>query len=63
MEYKLLVAPAGGAFRTNFDKAADRLADLVNQHVREGWTPQGGVAVGGTQSTKEPYLMQAIVRS
>lgn len=61
MSYKILVVNAVSGFGTNFQDAADRLADLVNEEIASGWTPLGGVAVGETMSTKEPYLFQAMV--
>ena len=27
-----------------------------------GWEPQGGVTVGNSQQTKEPFLLQALVK-
>jgi len=61
MSYKILVVNAVSGFGTNFQDAAERLATLVNQEIASGWTPLGGIAVGETMSTKEPYLFQAMV--
>lgn len=61
MSYKILVVNAVSGFGTNFQDAADRLAKLVNEEIASGWTPLGGIAVGETMSTKEPYLFQAMV--
>ena len=61
MEYKVLVAGAGGFLETNFEEAASKLSEKVNMFLAQGWQLQGGVAVGETQTTKEPYLLQAIV--
>ena len=61
MSYKILVVNAVSGFGTNFQDAADRLAELVNKDIASGCAPLGGVAVGETMSTKEPYLFQVMV--
>lgn len=61
MSYKILVVNAVSGFGTNFQDAADRLAELVNKDIASGWTPFGGAAVVETMSTKEPHLFQAVV--
>lgn len=60
MSYKILVVNAVSGLGTNFQDAAERLAELVNNDIASGWTPLGGVAVGETMSTKEPHLFQAM---
>ena len=62
MEYKVILVSAIKTFGTDFDKAAQELAEKVNDQIQWGWLPQGGLAVGETQSTKEPYIMQAMVK-
>ncbi len=62
MEYKVVAVPATGWSGTNFEKAAEDLAVKVNALLAENWQVQGGVAVGETQTTKEPFLFQALVR-
>ena len=62
MEYQVVIVSAIKGFGTNFDKAAEELAEKVNEQAQWGWRPQGGLAVGETQSMKEPYLMQAMVK-
>jgi len=62
MEYKVILVSAIKTFGTDFDKAAQELAEKVNEQIQWGWLPQGGLAVGETQSTKEPYIMQAMVK-
>jgi hypothetical protein len=62
MEYKVIVVGAAGLAGTNFERAAERLGALVNEAVVQGWKPQGGVAVGESQMTREPYLLQAVVK-
>lgn len=43
MEYKVIVISANNAIGSDFDKAALELGESVNQHIAEGWAPQGGV--------------------
>jgi hypothetical protein len=62
MEYKVIVVDAANLAGTNFEKAAERLATLVNEAVTTGWKPQGGLAVGESQVTREPFLLQAMVK-
>lgn len=61
MKYKIITVNTVQFIGTNFEKAAEELTELVNAALREGWKPIGGVAVGGTQSTHEPHLFQAMV--
>ncbi len=61
MKYKIVTVNAViGSFSTEFEQAAEKLSNLVNREMRDGWMPVGGVAVGQTMSTKEPYLFQAM---
>jgi hypothetical protein len=62
MRYKILVQKAGTAVKTDFERAAEELARKVNEAIRDGWTPQGGVAVGRTAAVEVPHLMQAMVK-
>ena len=63
MQYKVVVVDAvkGGSWGTNFEKAAAELSRQVNEEIARGWDPPGGVNVGRTQSTENPYLLQAMV--
>jgi len=61
MKYQILVAKTVDFLSTDFEKAAQALSLDVNRAIAQGWEPQGGVAVGLTQSTHEPYLFQAMV--
>jgi hypothetical protein len=63
MEYKVIVVSAVRSISTDFDKACQELAEKVNEQSRWGWVPQGGLAVGETQSLKQPYIMQAMVKN
>jgi hypothetical protein len=62
MRYKILVQKAGTALRTDFERAAAELSQKVNEAIRDGWVPQGGLAVGETAATERPHLMQAMVK-
>ena len=62
MDYKVVVVSAVKGFGTNFEKAADELANSVNTEIRRGCEPLGGVNVGTTQSTSEPFLLQAMIK-
>jgi len=61
MQYKVVVVDAVKRWGTNFEKAADELSRLVNEQIAQGWEPIGGVTVGRTQSTENPFLLQAMV--
>ncbi len=61
MKYQVLTVSAVYGFGTDFKQAAKDLSEHVNRALLEGWKPLGGVAVGDTQSTKEPYLFQAMI--
>ena len=61
MKYQILTVRSNpGNMATDFEKAAVELSELVNQAIRDGWEPLGGVAVGNTQATMSPYLFQAM---
>ena len=62
MRYKILVQKAGSVIQTDFERAANELAQKVNEALREGWEVQGGVAEGRTTAAEIVYLMQAIVK-
>ena len=62
MLYKVVVITAVKGWGTDFEKAAQELTKAVNIEISQGWEPQGGVNVGATQSTNEPYLLQAMVK-
>jgi hypothetical protein len=62
VEYKVLIEKAGSAWSTNFEDAAAALARKVNEAIRDGWEPQGGVAVGETTALDIPFLMQAMIK-
>ena len=63
MNYKVVVVSAATFVGTNFEAAAEELTKEVEILLAEGWQLQGGVAVGETQTTKAPYLFQALVKT
>jgi len=62
MRYKILIQKAGTALKTDFERAAEELSHKVNEAIRDGWEPQGGLAVGETAVTEVPHLMQAMIK-
>jgi len=62
MRYKILIQKAGSALKTDFERAAEGLARKVNEAIRDGWEPKGGLAVGETAGVEVSYLMQAMVK-
>jgi hypothetical protein len=61
MEYKIITVKAVGFLGTNFEKAANELAEEVSRHIAAGWEPQGGVCTGSSYSTQAPSLFQAMI--
>ena len=61
MRYQILMVNAVTGIGTDFFTAANKLSEMVTKAMSDGWRPIGGVAVGETQSLKEPHLFQAIV--
>jgi len=62
MEYKVILVAAPGHMGTDFEKGSERLAELVNEAFQQGWKPQGGIAVGEAQVTRERFILQAVVK-
>jgi len=62
MKYKVLVQKAGSVVKTDFERAAEKLAEKVNTALRDGWEPPGGIAVGRTTAAEVVYLLQAVVK-
>jgi hypothetical protein len=62
MEYKIVVVKAVGLLGTNFEAAAEKLAEEVTRQIAQGWEPHGGVSLGQSMSFKTPYLFQAMTR-
>jgi hypothetical protein len=63
MQYTIVMNTATfGLLGTDFGKAAYELTKQVNEHLAQGWKPLGGVALGKTMSTFEPYLFQALIK-
>ena len=62
MLYKVILVNAVDFIGTDFQQASEHLSTLVNAEIEQGWKPIGGIAIGGTRSTKEPYLFQSMVK-
>ncbi len=62
MEYKVVVVKAVGFLGTNFEAAAEKLAEEVNRLIALGWEPQGGISPGHSWSLKTPFLFQAMIK-
>jgi hypothetical protein len=60
MEYEVLAQKISNPFVRNVPKAIEDLSKRVNERIREGWEPQGGVAAGAVGTA--PYLFQALVK-
>jgi hypothetical protein len=63
MTYTIITVNAVQGMTTHFDRASEELSKLVNDAIAQGWKPQGGVAVGVTQQTHQPFMFQALVRN
>ena len=59
MQYKTVLKTSDSTIP--LEKAADDLAKEVNDLIRSGWTPQGGL-VAGMQMGQYPFLAQAMVK-
>ena len=59
MQYKIVLRTSDSTIPLK--KAADALAQEVNDLGRSGWTPQGGL-VAGMQWGQYPFLAQAMVK-
>jgi hypothetical protein len=62
MRYTIIGISAIEGLATQFERASEKLSKLVDDAMSQGWKPTGGVAVGQTQNTREPFLFQAMVR-
>jgi Domain of unknown function (DUF1737) len=64
MSYTIITVTVKAAhFTTDFEKASEELSKLVTDAINRGWKPQGGVAVGLTQATHQPFMFQAMVKN
>ena len=62
MSYTIFTVSAVHGLATDFPRAAQELSELVSDAMSKGWKPAGGVAIGQTQNTHEPFLFQAMLR-
>ncbi len=64
MQYKVIVIKApNGLLGSQFEAAAEKLANAVNEQIAAGWEPQGGVCSAETKPFKTPCLFQAMVKT
>lgn len=67
-EYKLIaepMTPSRSFFGFGGNLGTQGFMDIVNEHLAQGWTCQGGVAVltaGDAKGTQAVLLMQALIR-
>lgn len=60
MEYRLVKHKVSAVLAKNVAKLADEFTRQVNEHIRSGWEPVGGVAIGTAGS--QTYLIQALIK-
>ena len=60
MEYKLVALKVSAVLASGVAKRSDDFTRQVNEHLRSGWEPAGGVAIGTAGS--HTYLYQALVK-
>jgi hypothetical protein len=60
MEYQIVTQKVTNALVRNVNKAAEELTRQVNERLKSGWEPVGGVQMGSAGTA--PYLMQALVK-
>jgi hypothetical protein len=59
-EYKILTQDIGSIMSRDVVQAAADMTEQVNQHLKDGWTPIGGLAT--VQAGTGIYLLQALGR-
>jgi hypothetical protein len=60
MDYQIVTQKVTNAFVRNLPKAVEELTRQVNERLKSGWEPIGGIQIGSAGSA--PYLMQALVK-
>ena len=58
-QYKIITA---GAMGPNPETASSELTQRVQDAIRDGWMPIGGVATVPSDSAKPIYLLQSMVK-
>jgi len=61
VEYKVIRCKVSNLLVRDVEKAMKQLERQVNDHLRSGWEPAGGVAFVTAGST--PYVAQAVIKS
>jgi len=54
MQYKVITTYSG----KDYEEAIKRLEGLVNEEIKQGWVPQGGISISTSYST----CAQAIIK-
>jgi hypothetical protein len=60
MDYDVVAQKIPNPFVRNVPKAIEELSRKVNERLRAGWEPAGGVATGNVGTA--PYLFQALIK-
>ena len=55
MQYKILTTYSG----RGYEEAIKRLEELVNEEIKHGWVPKGGISISTSYST----CAQAIIKN
>ena len=61
MEYRILQVSDETLLGRDLEKTAGKLEKMVNEAMKDGWKPQGGVSAGVKQNIG-PYLLQAMIK-
>ena len=60
VEYKVVASKVSAVLATTVTKRTEDFTRQVNEHLRSGWEPVGGLAIGTAGS--HAYLMQALIK-
>jgi hypothetical protein len=55
MQYKVITTYSG----RGYEEAIKRLEEMVNEHIKQGWVPKGGISISTSYST----CAQAIIKN
>jgi len=61
LSYKIIKAVGGESSKGN--DAFEKLEQIVNEHIREGWQPVGGVSISAVVGAPRPLDRQKITGS
>jgi hypothetical protein len=60
VEYTVVSQKINAMLASNVAKRNEEFARVVNEHLRSGWEPIGGVAIGSNGTSN--YLYQALIK-